>query len=52
MTETCECVYDCAEEPATACSMTGDWHVHVAGECPVHPDAQSASVITALGGAT
>lgn len=42
----CTCVHTCAEDPATACSLSGDWHVHpncypgdVMGPCPLHPDA-------------
>lgn len=40
----CECVKDCAQRPASACSLSGDWHVHpltegIFGPCPVHPDA-------------
>jgi hypothetical protein len=37
--ETCECYHTCAEDPATACSLSGDWHVHPGEPCPVHPDA-------------
>ncbi|RZU28218.1 hypothetical protein EV284_6384 [Streptomyces sp. BK022] len=44
---TCLCVVSCAEDPATACSLSGERHVHpeipgrpgVYGPCPVHPDA-------------
>lgn len=35
----CECVFSCADDPATACSLSGDWHVHPGEPCPVHPDA-------------
>lgn len=36
----CECVYSCADDPATACSLSGEWHVHPdLGPCPAHPDA-------------
>lgn len=41
----CTCVYSCADDPATACSLSGVWHVHpdtgsgVFGPCPVHPEA-------------
>lgn len=43
----CRCVHTCAEDPATACSHSGEWHVHpdpypgadLYGPCPVHPDA-------------
>lgn len=43
----CTCVYSCADDPATACSLSGEWHVHpdsrsfpgTFGPCPVHPDA-------------
>lgn len=41
---TCTCVESCADDPATACDLSGQMHVHpeVAGEfgpCPVHPNA-------------
>jgi hypothetical protein len=44
---TCLCVVSCDEDPATACSLSGQQHVHPAipgqpgvyGPCPVHPDA-------------
>ncbi|MEU5978479.1 hypothetical protein [Streptomyces sp. NPDC047315] len=45
---TCLCVVNCGEDPATACSLSGETsHVHPAipgrpgvyGPCPVHPDA-------------
>lgn len=36
---TCECVHTCAEDPATACSLSGEFHVHPDQLCPVHPDA-------------
>jgi len=42
----CVCVVSCADHPPTACSLSGDLHVHpnrhpgdVFGSCPVHPDA-------------
>lgn len=41
----CTCVFSCAEDPATRCSLSGQFHVHpdngtgVFGPCPVHPDA-------------
>jgi hypothetical protein len=35
----CTCVHDCADDPATACSLSGEWHVHPEEPCPVHPDA-------------
>jgi hypothetical protein len=41
----CVCVHTCAEDPPTACSLSGQWHVHpddgsgTFGPCPVHPDA-------------
>lgn len=41
----CTCVTDCAEHPPTACSLSGEPHVHpddetgTFGACPVHPDA-------------
>lgn len=42
----CTCVMSCADDPASACSLSGTWHVHpnsypgdVFGPCPVHPDA-------------
>ena len=38
--EACTCVYSCADDPATACSLSGEFHVHPdSGECPLHPDA-------------
>lgn len=38
--ETCECVIDCDEYPPTACSLSGEPHVHAElGRCSVHPDA-------------
>jgi hypothetical protein len=44
---TCLCVVSCDEDPATACSLSGQRHVHpelpgqpgVYGPCPIHPDA-------------
>ncbi|GAA5070458.1 hypothetical protein [Streptomyces similanensis] len=44
---TCLCVTSCDEDPATACGLSGQRHVHpeipgrpgVYGPCPVHPDA-------------
>lgn len=38
-TPACECVKDCAQDPPTACSLSGEWHVHPGEPCPVHPDA-------------
>lgn len=44
MTE-CTCVESCGGDPATACSLSGEPHVHpddssgIFGPCPVHPDA-------------
>lgn len=41
----CTCVFTCAEDPKTACSLSGEWHVHpdnglgIFGPCPEHPDA-------------
>jgi hypothetical protein len=35
----CWCYRNCAENPATACSLSGRWHVHAGEPCPVHPDA-------------
>jgi len=36
----CACVVDCAEHPPTACSLSGEPHVHPdLGRCPIHPDA-------------
>jgi hypothetical protein len=40
----CTCVEFCAEDPKTACTLSGRQHVHPAGQgsgfgpCPVHPD--------------
>lgn len=35
----CTCYHTCAEDPATACSLSGDFHVHAGEPCPSHPDA-------------
>jgi hypothetical protein len=35
----CTCIHTCAEDPATACSLSGRWHVHPDEPCPAHPDA-------------
>ena len=41
----CTCVVSCADDPSTACSLSGTNHVHPRdrrgefGACPVHPDA-------------
>lgn len=35
----CECIYSCADDPATECSLSGQWHVHPGWPCAVHPDA-------------
>jgi hypothetical protein len=35
----CLCILDCRDDPATRCSLAGDWHVHPGEPCPVHPDA-------------
>ena len=35
----CECRFDCNDDPATRCSLSGEWHVHPGAKCPVHPDA-------------
>ncbi|REF00376.1 hypothetical protein DFJ69_5908 [Thermomonospora umbrina] len=43
--EECTCVFSCAEDRETACSLSGTWHVHpdnglgIFGPCPAHPDA-------------
>jgi hypothetical protein len=44
--DTCRCVENCAEDPATACGLSGTPHVHpdtsgtgAFGPCPQHPDA-------------
>jgi hypothetical protein len=40
----CTCVEYCNEDPRTACSLSGEPHVHPAdqgfgfGPCPVHPE--------------
>jgi hypothetical protein len=35
----CACVINCNEHPPTACSLSGEPHVHPElGRCPVHPD--------------
>lgn len=36
----CECVCDCAEDRATRCSLSGQFHLHPGESCPVHPDAE------------
>jgi hypothetical protein len=33
----CTCYHTCAEDPGTACSLSGEWHVHPGEPCPVHP---------------
>ena len=41
----CNCVTDCDDDPASACSLSGQLHVHPQddlgrfGPCLVHPDA-------------
>jgi len=41
----CRCVVSCTDDPATACSLSGEPHVHpddgadIFGRCPIHPDA-------------
>lgn len=35
----CTCVQFCAEDPPTACSLSGEPHVHPGDPCPVHPEA-------------
>jgi len=41
----CTCVLSCADDPSTACRLSGISHVHpddgggIFGPCPVHPDA-------------
>jgi hypothetical protein len=36
----CTCVFSCADDPATACSLSGQFHVHPeSGACPLHPEA-------------
>lgn len=36
----CACHHSCAEAPATACALSGTFHVHPGEPCPVHPDAE------------
>jgi hypothetical protein len=36
----CECRRNCGDDPATKCSLDGEWHVHPGEPCPVHPDAE------------
>lgn len=36
----CECRHTCLADPATACSLSGDWHLHTGERCPVHPEAE------------
>lgn len=38
----CECRYSCADDWATACSLSGEWHLHPGDSCPVHPDAPTS----------
>lgn len=36
----CLCAYDCAADPATACGLSGTYHLHSEhGSCPTHPNA-------------
>lgn len=42
----CTCVTSCADDPRSACSLSGEPHVHPSrfpgdgfGRCPEHPDA-------------
>lgn len=35
----CLCYHSCADDPRSACSLSGDWHVHAGERCPTHPDA-------------
>lgn len=40
----CRCVFSCADDPPTACHLSGQWHTHPDeeggfGPCPAHPDA-------------
>lgn len=35
----CACLHSCAEDPATACSLSGDFHIHPDQPCPVHLEA-------------
>lgn len=35
----CACIYSCADDPETACSLSGEFHVHPEEPCEVHPDA-------------
>lgn len=39
-TAVCECLHTCAEDLATSCSLSGDWHVHPEWPCTIHPDAE------------
>ncbi|MFJ7004187.1 hypothetical protein ACIQU7_24025 [Streptomyces albidoflavus] len=44
---TCRCFVNCAEDPRSACGLSGQPHVHpqdrrrpgITGACPMHPDA-------------
>lgn len=44
-TSECTCVFSCGDDPATACALSGEWHVHpdngtgTFGRCPMHPAA-------------
>lgn len=35
----CDCTFSCADDPASACSLSGSWHLHPGETCLVHPDA-------------
>lgn len=35
----CTCIHTCADDPASACDLSGEWHVHPGEPCPQHPDA-------------
>jgi hypothetical protein len=35
----CQCIFSCADDPQTMCSLSGEFHVHPEWPCPVHPDA-------------
>lgn len=34
----CTCIEWCEQDPATRCSLSGEWHQHSDEPCPVHPD--------------
>jgi hypothetical protein len=35
--EECTCYRDCDTDPAVACNVSGDWHIHDDEPCARHP---------------